>query len=98
MKIIEHQNLSTFAVREMCIENNLYTRGTNEQYEAMFGLVIDLYPKSIITADDLPPIAADILAHGNDDWNMEDNLCGLGKKWPSGHFFDAALTDTPCGR
>ncbi|MGN1368453.1 MAG: hypothetical protein ACI4WX_06275 [Aristaeellaceae bacterium] len=80
MKIIERQHLSTCAVREMCIKNDLYTRGTNEQYEAMFGLVIALYPKSIITADDLAPIAADILAHSNGDWNLEDILCGLGNK------------------
>lgn len=81
MKIIERQQLSTTAVRCMCIENNLYTCGTNEEYSAMFDMVFALYPKSIITADDLAPIAADILAHsGKTEHDMESILYGLGAK------------------
>ena len=80
MKIIERQHLSTSDVRAMCIENNLYTCGTNEEYSAMFDMVFALYPKSIITADDLAPIAADILAHSKTEQDMESILYGLGEK------------------
>jgi len=81
MKIIERQHLSTSDVRAMCIENNLYTCGTNAEYDAMFSMVIALYPKNIITADDLAPIAADILAHsGETEHDMESILYGLGAK------------------
>lgn len=78
--IIERQHLSTCSVRAMCVKNNLYTRGTNEQYEAMFDMVIALYPKSVITAEDLAPIAADILAHSNTEQDMESILYDLGNK------------------
>lgn len=80
MKIIERQHLSTSDVRAMCIANNLYTCGTNAEYEAMFSMVFALYPKSIITADDLAPIAADILAHSKTEQDMESILYALGAK------------------
>lgn len=80
MKIIERQHLSTSDVRAMCIENDFYTCGTNEEYSAMFDMVFALYPKAIITADDLAPIAADILAHSKTEQDMESVLYGLGEK------------------
>lgn len=80
MKIIERQHLSISDVRSMCVENDFYTCGTNEEYEAMFSMVIVLYPKNIITADDLAPIAADILAHSKTDMELESILYCLGEK------------------
>lgn len=71
-RITETQYLSISAVRGVCVENNLYTRGTNEEYAAMFVLVRKLDDgKQAITADDLYPIAADILAHSDPDTDMD---------------------------
>lgn len=61
-KIIETQRLTAEDVRRLCCKYELYTRGTNEDYEAMFKKVRSLRGP-IITAEDLYPIAADILDH-----------------------------------
>lgn len=79
-KIIETQYLSIPAVRGLCIENNLYTRGTNEEYAAMFDMVHPLDGKSVITAEDLYPIAADILAHSNTDQDVASIMYCLGRR------------------
>lgn len=83
MKIIERQHLCISNVREMCIQNNLYTCGTNEEYSAMFDMVnaLESNHAGIITATDLAPIAADILAHsGKTEHDMESILYSLGAK------------------
>jgi hypothetical protein len=80
MKIIERQYLSIPAVRGMCIENDLYTCGTNEEYSAMFDMVRPLDGKEIITAADLYPIAADILAHSDTDMNVAAIMWCLGRR------------------
>lgn len=80
MTIIERQHLSATCVRSVCCECSLYTKGTNEQYEAMFNMVFALYPKSIITGEDLYPIAADILAHSHTDMDVESIMFALGEK------------------
>lgn len=80
MQIIERQHLSVSSVRSVCCECNLYTRGTNEEYNDMFVMVFNLYPKNIITGEDLYPIAADILAHSETDMDVESILYALGVK------------------
>lgn len=82
MKIIERQHLCISNVREMCIANNLYTCGTNAEYDAMFSMVnaLENNHAGIITADDLAPIAADILAHSKTEQDMESILYALGAK------------------
>lgn len=80
MKIIERQYISTSAVRGVCVENNLYTRGTNEEYAAMFDKVNLLDGKTAITAEDLYPIAADILAHSDTDMSLATVLYCLGRR------------------
>lgn len=80
MTIIERQHLSATCVRSVCCECNLYTNGTNEQYDAMFSMVLALYPKSIITGEDLYPIAADILTHSRTDMDVESIMFALGEK------------------
>ena len=79
-KIIERQYLSIPAVRGVCIENDLYTRGTNEEYAAMFDLVRPLDGKQTITVEDLYPIAADILAHSDTDMSVVTLLYCLGRR------------------
>lgn len=80
--IIERQHLSPSSVRNMCCNFNLYTKGDNEQYEAMLNMVKALTNKSIITAEDLFPIAADILNHSKTDMgvDLEFILYSLGEK------------------
>ena len=78
--IIERQHLSFSDVRSVCIHENLYTLGTNEQYDAMFSMVTALYPKSIITAADLYPIAADILEHSDTYMDVIEVMYCLGEK------------------
>lgn len=80
MTIIERQHLSITDVRSMCIAEDLYTCGTNKEYEAMFYMVNALYPKSILTGEDLYPIAADILAHSNTDMEVADIMFLLAEK------------------
>jgi len=80
MKIIERQYLSISAVRGVCVENNLYTRGTNEKYAAMFNMVRPLDGKQAITAEDLYPIAADILAHSDTEMGVASILYCLGRR------------------
>lgn len=80
MKITETQRLSMSAVRSMCIEYNWYTFGTNEQYDKMLRMVNALSDKQIIAADDLYPIAADILAHSDTDHDVASIMWALGKK------------------
>lgn len=80
MMIIERQSFQASSVRSVCCKNDLYTRGTNEEYDAMFNMVYALYPKSIITAEDLYPIAADILAHSDTEMCLCDILDALGAK------------------
>lgn len=80
MTIIERQHLSISEVRAMCIAENLYTRGTNKEYEAMFYMVSALYPKNILTAEDLYPIAADILEHSDTYMDVAEVMYCLGEK------------------
>lgn len=79
-KIIERQYLSLSAVRGVCVENGLYTKGTNEEYAAMFDMVRPLDGKQAITAEDLYPIAADILAHSDTDMDEATLLYCLGRR------------------
>lgn len=79
MKIIERQKLSLEDVRSMCIRDRLYTRGTVEEYDNMFKMVKALRNKLIITADDLYPIADDILRHSKTECDVASIMWGLGE-------------------
>lgn len=80
MKITETQRLSMSAVRSMCCECDLYTCGTNEQYDNMLRKVNALSDKQIITGADLYPIAHDILQHSKTEQDVASIMWGLGKK------------------
>lgn len=79
MKIIEKQRLYLEDVRSMCIRDRLYTCGTVEEYDRMFGMVKALRGKDIITAQDLYPIADDILRHSNTEQDVASIMWGLGE-------------------
>ena len=54
---------SAASVRNVCIENNYYTCGDNEDYEHMLNWVERLYPNT----DNMYFIAQDIAKHSADD-------------------------------
>lgn len=80
VKITEIQRLSMSAVRSMCCECNLYSCGTNEQYDKMLNMVNALSDKQFITGADLNPIALDILQHSETEQDVASIMWGLGKK------------------
>jgi len=59
VKIIEHRRWTTARVRQACIDNHLYTFGTNEEYGKMMDMVIKLKP----TAENIYLVAKDIEKH-----------------------------------
>lgn len=63
MKIIETRRWTAADVREICIENNLYTKGTSAEYDNMLNDVNRLYPGN----DAIYKIANDILAHSDEE-------------------------------
>lgn len=63
MKIIETRQWMAEDVREICIENNLYTKGTTAEYDNMLNDVSRLYPGN----DAIYKIAKDILAHSDEE-------------------------------
>lgn len=72
-KYIESRLLGTSTVRSLCIKNNWYTCGSNEQYDAMFA---KLYNEdgtyAHITTEKLAEIATDIYYHSEiDDYTVD---------------------------
>lgn len=62
MKIIETRQWTAEDVRQVCIANHLYTKGSSEEYDNMLSDVSNLYPGN----DAIHMIAKDILAHSAD--------------------------------
>ena len=58
-KITENKMWTPSTVRSVCIDNDLYTRGDNEDYEHMLSWVRRLYPNT----ENLYFIAEDIVKH-----------------------------------
>lgn len=88
MKIYEKQFLHCDNVRRVCIENNWYNKGTNDEYNNMFDMVRALKDLSIITADDLYPIAADICKHSDIEYDVTNVMYVLAKKIVRTYAFD----------
>lgn len=63
MKITRTQHLSSDNVRRMCIRENLYTMGTNEQYAHLLMDMIGLEGLCNPTDMDIYNIAVDIAMH-----------------------------------
>lgn len=61
----EIRRIQTDRVRNLCIENNYYTKGTCEEYAAMFDLCRTVNPST----NDFEQIAVDIMEHSDvQDW------------------------------
>ena len=59
-------------VRSYCIKNNLYTRGTNKEYEHLLFGLCNVKPA---TTAKVKKVAEDILAHSN--WQKKADLMGV---------------------
>ena len=65
----EIRKISSESLRSLCIKNNWYTNGDNEEYGH---LLIDLADsKDNITTDDIVEIAQDIYDHSYTDYDVE---------------------------
>ena len=61
--------LSCDTVRTVCIDNNFYTAGTNEEYEKMFSMVTK--NGGTMPVEEVAEIAKDIAAHTSEDVTVE---------------------------
>jgi hypothetical protein len=71
MNVKETRKLYHDDLRRLCIKNDWYTRGDNEEY----GKTLD-YAKGLqnVTAQDIATIAADIKAHSETEHTLE-SIC-----------------------
>lgn len=63
-------------IRSMCIRHNLYTKGSNDEYNSMLDLV-DSFEPSIQM---IYIIASDILKHSNTDMTIETLMYTINKE------------------
>lgn len=64
MKYTEHRHLDPETLRALCIRNKWYTRGTNEEYSALFDRLYDEDGLlEHLTTEKLAEIAQDIMDH-----------------------------------
>lgn len=66
MKLVETRKLEVGKVRVMCIRNNYYTFGTNEDYDKMFCKCEN---------NNILEIASDILEHSDKERLMHQSGC-----------------------
>ena len=71
-RIVERRIWSMGDIRKVCIDNELYTRGTNEEYDKMLEHAEKLEP----FAENLYIIAKDIEAHSADQ-TVSNIMCLL---------------------
>ena len=68
MRIRKKQYLSTTSVRSVCVRENLYTRGDNREYSAMFDMVQAENAKGQeFSTESLYAIASNIAAHSDSE-------------------------------
>lgn len=61
MKIREDRYITAMELRNLCVRNNWYTCGDNEEYAKLFQMA----DKENLTTDDLVALAKDIKEHSN---------------------------------
>lgn len=81
MTYTETRTLSATALRSLCIKNDWYTCGDNEEYTALFDRLYDQDGCPVIlTAQKLSEIAADIMAHSEiEDYTITSVMYELNK-------------------
>lgn len=74
MKIKEFRLLTPFKLRNLCIKNNWYTRGTNDEYNHLLReLTHD--GREHMTTEDIEAVALDIMGHSYID--EEQDVCSI---------------------
>lgn len=78
VKITETRKFNKHNLKRLCIDNEYYTSGTNEDYESMFDTV-DMYNQSrTITNSDILLVAVDIAMHTiENDVATSDTIQGI---------------------
>lgn len=82
IKFKEYRNMSAATLRRVCIENNWYTRGTNEEYGKLFDRLRDNCGfAENLTTEKLVEIATDIWEHSEmpRGYTLETVLFELGR-------------------
>jgi len=72
--IKEMRYISSMEVRNLCIKNNWYTCGDNEQYDYLLNTLCD---KENITTQDMIIIATDIKTHSETDASIAEIATAL---------------------
>lgn len=67
MKIVEERRITMSALRSLCIRENWYTLGTDEEYDHIL-LFAD---RNEMTTENLAKVAADIMAHSEMDCDRD---------------------------
>ena len=87
-KIIEHRCMQVCRLRSYCIKHGYFTRGTNEEYEAMFDLIRGRGWD--ISTETLYQVAKAIYDHScwetYDDMDVVDVMAGLARDVCEYHF------------
>lgn len=82
IKFKEHRTMDASTLRRVCIENNWYTNGTNEEYGHLFDRLRDCcgYAENL-TTEKLVEIATDIWEHSEMpcDYTLETVLFELAR-------------------
>lgn len=81
MKFTETRTLSASKLRSICIKNDWYTCGTNDEYSRLFDRLTDCCgcPENL-TTDKLVEIAEDIMEHSEiTDYTIESVLFELAR-------------------
>lgn len=69
----EIRTISACTLRSLCIEENWYTSGTNEEYENL----LNMTNKDNITTDDIVEMATDIIEHSDEAVKFYKECAGL---------------------
>lgn len=79
MKFVETRTLTASKLRSLCIKNDWYTCGDNEDYENLFDRLTDCYGCPVhMTTEKLVEIATDIWEHSEiTDYSIETVLFHL---------------------
>lgn len=71
MKIFENKRIDRDEMRKLCIQNDFYTCGTNDEYETM---LIMCESVKQVTPERLYTIAIDIAVHTQRYWQIDNDI------------------------
>ena len=76
----EIRKLSAENVRQLCINKNWYTKGSQEEYVALLNKIEDIRDSDVsVTANQLGEIAENILEHSDTTYTVESIMWELNR-------------------